>query len=211
MQVLKRKCREGTGTFPVDAPVHDATVTVQYSLHEPSVSKQAGSCIFTASGDVDGARQLHATFSTGEGCMAPALEMAVRLMLPGERSEVYFEAKYGFKDTSEAPADVPVDRALVAMLTLVSFEKEGHPQAMDADEVCCAVLCCLHTLLSCSLHVSAMLSARISVRCKLQAEDLDSVCRLSSSVEGKKTGETRCMVLASLSSLSSALMRLCKL
>lgn len=68
--------------------------------------------------------------------MATAVEMAVRLMLPGEQSEVYFEETYGFKDASEAPEGVPVDKPMVAMLTLVSFEKEGHPQAMDAGQVC---------------------------------------------------------------------------
>ena len=150
MQVLKRKCREGTGVFPVDAPVHDATVNVQYSLHEPSAAKQAGSCIFTGSCDVDSARQLQATFATGEGCMAAAIEMAVRLMLPGEQSEVYFEEQYGFQDASEVPEGVPGDRAMVAMLTLVSFEKEGHPQAMNADEVCCVVFA-HHTQTTCAI------------------------------------------------------------
>lgn len=137
MQVLKRKRREGTGMFPVDAPVHDATVKIQYTLHTPSASKQAGSCIFTEtpSSNVDDAKHLEATFATGEGCMAPAIEMAVKLMLPGEQSEVYFDSQYGFKDASEAPEGVPMDQPIVALLTLVGFEKEGHPQAMDAAEV----------------------------------------------------------------------------
>jgi hypothetical protein len=150
-QVLKRKCREGTGTFPVDAPVHDATVTVHYSLHESTASKQPGNCIFTGASDVNSSKQLEATFSTGEGCMATAIEMAVRLMLPGEQSEVYFDPQYGFKEASEAPEGVPVDQPLVASITLVSFEKEGHPQAMDADQVCLRKPVCNACHNSCAL------------------------------------------------------------
>lgn len=75
--------------------------------------------------------------------MAAAIEMAVRLMLPGEESEVYFDGQYGFNETNDTPESVPLEKAMVVRLALVSFEREGHPQAMDADQVCqCCECCC---------------------------------------------------------------------
>jgi hypothetical protein len=139
VQVLKRKVKDGVGIFPVDAPVQDATVNITYSLHWPTSSKQAGACVFN--GDRETPRQLEACFTTGEGFMASGMEMALKLMLPGEQSEVFMDPQYGFATASEVPEGAPTADALAVCLALNSFEKEGHPQAMDADQVC--GLCCL--------------------------------------------------------------------
>ena len=143
MQVLKRKLEEGTGMFPVDAPIRDAAVTIRYSLHHASPDGRPAACV--QNGATEPPKQHDATFTTGEGAMPAGMEMALKLMLPGERAEVLMHPDFGLSTCDEVPqdlADVPVDQQMVAVVELVSFEREGHPEVMDATQVCscCTVI-----------------------------------------------------------------------
>lgn len=133
LQVLKRKLQEGTGTFPVDAPVQDAAVSIKYSIHHATADGRPGRCVFHS--ELEPPRVHDATFTTGEGVMAAGVEMAIKLMLPGERSEVRMHPDFGFSTADEAPAGVPQDEVLVAVVELVTFDREGHPEVMDAAQV----------------------------------------------------------------------------
>jgi hypothetical protein len=68
--------------------------------------------------------------------MPMGVEISLKLMLPGEQSEVMCKPSHGYKTCVDAaPANVPTDETLYFSIELISFEKEGHPQAMDADEM----------------------------------------------------------------------------
>lgn len=169
-QVLKRKLQEGSGMFPVDAPVQDATVTVRYSLHHPTPDRRPGACVHN--GDAEPPRVHETTFTTGEGVMPTGMEMSLKLMLPGERSEVWMHPDFGFSscDDGEAAADAPADSAVVAVLELVSFDREGHPEVMDAAQVRPAQPAKLHNVSqSAALLSSGLCSGDFSPGLRCQA------------------------------------------
>lgn len=129
-QVIKRKLKHGQGSFPIDAPINDATVTIHYSLYGCCDGAPSGEAILNTHGGEP------FSFSTGEGIMPTGLEMAVKLMLPGEQSEVTCEPKYGYSTVAGAvPSGVPTDEPICFRLTLMSFVKEGHPEVMSADDI----------------------------------------------------------------------------
>jgi hypothetical protein len=79
--------------------------------------------------------------------MPLGLEMAVKLMLPGEESEVYMDQDFGFRNYEgwlegvEGVRELAGEEPVVAVVELVDFEKEGHPQAMNAEQARINVLC----------------------------------------------------------------------
>jgi hypothetical protein len=146
---MKRKTRRGRGSFPIDAPVHDATVRLHYSVHRPAAPEQvlfstrgSSNTPSTASADVEAGMVAEALeFTTGEGIMPVGVEMAVKLMLPGEQCTVTVHPEFGYSTccTCAKVVDevVPRDEVLVFLLELESFAKEIHPEAMNARQVCC--------------------------------------------------------------------------
>jgi hypothetical protein len=150
MQVLKRKLRQGRGTFPIDAPVNDATVRLHYSVAPVA---QPDKILFTTCKDLhrfgempDRVAQADKgedgfQFTTGEGVMPVGVEMAVKIMLPGEVCGLTVAPEFGLRtcaegETAERFNAIYQEEDLHFVLWLVSFDVEGHPQAMDAEQVC---------------------------------------------------------------------------
>ena len=68
--------------------------------------------------------------------MPIGMEMALKLMLPGESCELTCGPKYGYEGCcSKAPEGVLPESTLLFSIELLEFEKEGHPQAMDAEQI----------------------------------------------------------------------------
>ena len=61
--MLKRKLQKGRGTFPIDAPMNDATVTLHYSVHAEGEGGKEATLLDTRSGDP-------LEFSTGANTLA---------------------------------------------------------------------------------------------------------------------------------------------
>lgn len=130
--------QKGTGTFPVDAPINDATVRLHYSVYRPDAPDAELCSTYAAGAGADAGKPLE--FTTGEGVLPHGVEMAIKLMLPGERCTVTVAPEHGFRtcgdpDAAAAEAGAPLDETLTFALWLVSFTPEGHPQVMDAAQV----------------------------------------------------------------------------
>jgi FKBP-type peptidyl-prolyl cis-trans isomerase len=197
VQVMKRQLKRGIGEFPLDAPVHDATVRLHYSIYRPGApddvlftTRNAGAAAEEAD-DAGGAGDpFH--FTTGDGAMPTGVEMAVKLMLPHERCSVAVEPDFGFATcVAGAHAGLPRDEALVFELELVSFVKEVHPEAMTADQARSSP--CAQRSVQCDLvpsraYFSVIKSGYLRSLCKLDAKTAtccsatqrsltDAVCR----------------------------------
>jgi FKBP-type peptidyl-prolyl cis-trans isomerase len=140
VQAIKRKTREGTGSFPVDAPIQDATVRMHYTINTPDGGARAGPVLFDSrrlQGAPTDAEAAPMSVATGEGALPEGVEMALKLMLPGEACEVYLKSEdFGYLSCAdEPPAGVPADQPLVFCIEMVGFDKQGHPQTMTPDEV----------------------------------------------------------------------------
>ena len=155
MQLLKRILQRGTGEFPIDAPIHDTSVAVHYSVYRPDAPEVP---IFTSRPEPPGAaRAAHAAahaagpgsaasgaehpdgaaeFTTGDGAMAMGVEMALKLMLPGEQSLLQLHPDYGFGTCVDgAHAALPRAEPLLVHLELCRFARDSHPEAMDTEQV----------------------------------------------------------------------------
>ena len=137
MQVLKRTLQRGEGSFPIDTPMHDATVRIHYSIHAPNGPGDAlYSTHNTASDESTDSGAAAAEVTTGDGLLPTGVEMAIKLMLPGERCEVLVQPKFGLATCIDGVHEsAPRDQALLWKVELQSFEKEVHPEVMDADQV----------------------------------------------------------------------------
>jgi hypothetical protein len=139
-QVLKRTLQRGRGEFPIDTPMHDATVRIHYSAHAAAAPEGTlfSSRTDAAEGD-EGAIAVEVT--TGDGLLPTGVEMAIKLMLPGERCEVVVEPKFGLASCIDGVFEgLPRDEALLWKVELESFQKEVHPEVMNAEQVCASVL-----------------------------------------------------------------------
>ena len=135
--MLKRTLQRGEGSFPIDTPMHDATVRIHYSIHAPNGPGDAlYSTHNTVSGESAEGGVAAAEVTTGDGLLPTGVEMAIKLMLPGERCEVLVQPKFGLGTCIDGVHEsAPRDQALLWKVQLQSFEKEVHPEVMDADQV----------------------------------------------------------------------------
>jgi FKBP-type peptidyl-prolyl cis-trans isomerase 2 len=146
VQVTKRILQKGKGEFPIDAPIGDATVSIHYSVHRHGKPDEVLYSTRTAGASTaaEGANGNHHTpsgepvnVSTGDGMLPSGLEMAVKLMLLRERCHVVVHPDFGFRTcVAGVHEQLPRDETLEFDLELVSFEKEMHPEAMNAGQVC---------------------------------------------------------------------------
>jgi len=150
--VVKRRLGAGAGAFPMDCPLQDTRVTVHYRLlvAPPGASAAeaaaAAAAASTSGGSGNGApwaydsRVEHpdgVSFETGCEQLPAGLELAVKLMLPGELSAVGCAPRYGYAGRDDAPpgaAAAAGDAAVAFELLLVDFERQGHWSAMGLDE-----------------------------------------------------------------------------
>jgi FKBP-type peptidyl-prolyl cis-trans isomerase len=114
-------------------------VRLHYSIHMPDASGRPGAMLYDScqSQAVGGADAAPMQVPTGEGQLPEGVEMALKLMLPGEACEVYLQSPdFGYASCAvDPPAGVPADQPLVFRVEMVDFVKEGHPQTMTADQV----------------------------------------------------------------------------
>lgn len=95
--VTKRREVDGVGHFPGDCPLEDSVVRVRYKAVAGD-----GCTILEQRGGVDGdAADTPFEIRTGMGECCEAIDMSVRLMLPGETSVVTSTAKYAYDSLAE--------------------------------------------------------------------------------------------------------------
>lgn len=82
----------------------------------------------------------------GDGALPLGIEMALKLMLPGEQSIVDLHPDYGFATCVPGMhPELPREDTLRVHLQLVDYARDSHPEAMDTEQVrtaqmrpCCA-------------------------------------------------------------------------
>eukprot|EP00798_Chlamydomonas_sp_ICE-L_P005152 gene5152-34966_t len=141
-EVFKRRLKEGDGDFPVDCPIVDTTVRINYRVRllSAQTADTTSSWVFDSrigagSSAASSAPLPPVEFDTGCGDMPEGLEMAVKLMVPGELALVRCHSpRYGYKDVLELPPGVLAEDDVEWEVELVSFDKEGHWQNISMDE-----------------------------------------------------------------------------
>ncbi len=95
-EVTKRRVKDGRGEFPMDCPLEDNRVCIHYTA-----------CMVSTGQIVVDTRQTPPgqplEFDTGMGAACEALDMAVRLMTPGEVSVVRAAGRYAYDGRPERP------------------------------------------------------------------------------------------------------------
>ncbi|GFR52572.1 hypothetical protein Agub_g15164 [Astrephomene gubernaculifera] len=169
-EVTKKRVREGSGEFPIDCPLHDTTVRMHYKarparpmgLQLPAAEAAAqadggggggegGQGGGEGEGDDGGwvydSRRVQSEplmVDTGCGELPEAVEMALKLMVPGEVARVLAAPRYAYagRPAEECPvgrlpggAAVEWQGAEVEFeVELLDFEREGHWQNLTFEE-----------------------------------------------------------------------------
>jgi tetratricopeptide (TPR) repeat protein len=66
--------------------------------------------------------------------MPEGLEMTAKLMVPNELSAATCTARYAYAERTDCPAGIEPSDTVEFEIELVSFDREGHWQAMEIDE-----------------------------------------------------------------------------
>ncbi|EIE22917.1 hypothetical protein COCSUDRAFT_64037 [Coccomyxa subellipsoidea C-169] len=127
-EVTKRRVIEGRGEFPVDCPLEDCAVRVHYKATLAGTDK----VLHDTRGPDGAAAPLE--FNTGMDEVPEAIDMAVRLMTPGETSLVRTAARYGYDGRGDRPEGCPEGAEVEFELQLVDFDKQPNWHAMSADD-----------------------------------------------------------------------------
>lgn len=117
-EVMKRRVKEGTGQFPMDCPIQDSRLRINYRGFLADTGQQF---IDTRQAS-EGAEPLD--IDSGMGALPEALDMAVRLMTPGEVSLITSTSQYAYDGRPDRPPDVTQGASIKWELELVSFEKQ---------------------------------------------------------------------------------------
>ncbi|KAG1666907.1 hypothetical protein FOA52_005967 [Chlamydomonas sp. UWO 241] len=157
---FKKRTVQGAGEFPVDCPVEDTTVRIHYrvralelrdgaplesALASGSSSGSGREWAFDTrssggdggdggSGDESGgggSGRPHVEFDTGCGELPYALEMAIKLMVPGETSLVASAPAKAYGPRNDAPPGVDPNGHVLFEVELVSFERQAHWQNLE--------------------------------------------------------------------------------
>ncbi|BDA50340.1 probable peptidyl-prolyl cis-trans isomerase FKBP5 [Coccomyxa sp. Obi] len=127
-EVTKRRVKEGTGEFPVDCPLEDCAVRVHYKAS----LVDGGKVVHNTRGPEGNAPPLE--FNTGMDEVPEAVDMAVRLMTPGETSLVRASPRYAFDGRADRPEGCPEGAEVQFELELVDFDRQPNWHAMSADD-----------------------------------------------------------------------------
>ncbi|KXZ48761.1 hypothetical protein GPECTOR_25g345 [Gonium pectorale] len=145
-EVTKKRLREGTGEFPMDCPLHDTTVLLHYKVrpHGLQLSTDTRTASTTVEGgwlyDSRAAQEEPLTVDTGCGELPDGLEMALKLMVPGEVAAVVAAPRYAYAGRDDAPpgcgllAERRDELTVEWEVELVDFEREGHWQNLSFEE-----------------------------------------------------------------------------
>lgn len=168
--MLKRRIEAGRGDFPMDAPINDTTVRLHYTVAR-SVAPDRH--LFSTRATSPEAPPTEVT--TGEGELPLGLEMAIKLMLPGERCLVTVLPALGYTTCDvDAVGDMPSDETLVFDVLLLNFDTDGHPEAMSCDQVHCLLMPrpCPPCWSSADCHGHSVQVLAYGTKLKEQANDL---------------------------------------
>ncbi|GIM00169.1 hypothetical protein Vretimale_5329 [Volvox reticuliferus] len=161
-EVTKKRLREGQGEFPIDCPLHDTAVRLHFKARPmrllqslqgladdgPSVAggtAEPGADTVSESSIAAGGEEAWAYNSrdahgeplsadTGCGELPEGLEMALKLMVPGEVSRVVAAPRFAYLDREDRPPDIPGDAMVEFEVELLDFEREGHWQNLSFEE-----------------------------------------------------------------------------
>mmetsp|Transcript_1261 Transcript_1261/g.3505 ORF Transcript_1261/g.3505 Transcript_1261/m.3505 type:complete len:651 (-) Transcript_1261:236-2188(-) len=159
-EVLKRRLRDGNGEFPIDCALEDTTVRYHararrlrggvpgpwtldtrrpsgaHASEEQAAQEEArdADAWATPPGGEQGA-PTPVELDTGCGEAPEGLEMAVKLMVPGEVARVWCApGRYAYSDRADAPPGFAPGDGCEWEVELVGFDKEGHWQVMSFEE-----------------------------------------------------------------------------
>jgi hypothetical protein len=127
--VVKRRIRDGRGEFPVDCPIEDSSVRVHYRVIEP----ESGRTVLDTRGQ-DGAAPA-VEFQTGMAMVPEGLDMAVRLMVPGEVSTVRAAPGYAYDGRADRPEGLAEGSHVQWEVELLDFERQAHATHLSSDEL----------------------------------------------------------------------------
>lgn len=137
--VLKRRLRAGQGEFPVDCPLNDTAVKVQYRVRRarPAVGAASGPAeewVYDTRtrGGKEGQPPLE--LDTGCGELPEGLEATVKLMVTGEVASVACASRHAYATRADCPPGLRAEDDVEFEVELVSFEREGYWQSMEMDE-----------------------------------------------------------------------------
>jgi len=146
---FKKRVADGDGEFPVDCPVQDTTVRIHYRVAQLALADDA-SLASALSSNISGGGSGGVTtwaydtrgtgdgepmeFDTGVGEVPWGLEMAIKLMVPGETSLVACAPERAYVGRSDAPDGIDPSVAVLFEVTLVSFDRHAHWQNMSFEE-----------------------------------------------------------------------------
>lgn len=128
-KVVKRRIRDGRGEFPVDCPVEDSTVRVHYRV----LDVESGHALLDTREGNDATPPLE--FQTGMASLPEGLDMAVRLMTPGELASVRAEALYAYDGRHDRPQGLAEGAAVVWEVELFTFDRTAHATRLSGREL----------------------------------------------------------------------------
>ncbi|GLI61315.1 hypothetical protein VaNZ11_003671 [Volvox africanus] len=161
-EVTKKRLQEGQGEFPIDCPLHDTAVRLHFKARPlrplqppqgladelpavPVGASGAGADAMAESPIADGgeeawtydSRDAHGeplSADTGCGELPEGLEMALKLMVPGEVSRVVAAPRFAYLGREDRPPGIPGDATVEFEVELLDFEREGHWQNLSFEE-----------------------------------------------------------------------------
>ncbi|KAH7404871.1 hypothetical protein KP509_15G048000 [Ceratopteris richardii] len=128
-QVVKRRVQDGRGDFPMDCPLQDCIMRIHYKGYLP---KANGLIFYDSRKDNPGGEPV--VFGSDEGLVPEALEMCVKLMLPGEIATVRSTSEYAY-DKFKRPDLVPEGADVEWEVELIDFEKAKDWSGLTFQEI----------------------------------------------------------------------------
>ncbi|XP_078173411.1 FKBP-type peptidyl-prolyl cis-trans isomerase family protein isoform X1 [Carex rostrata] len=128
-RLIKRRIVDGRGDFPMDCPLHDSLLKVHY---RGMLLNEEKTVFYDTKVDNNGEPL---EFSSGEGLVPGGLEMAVRLMLPGEVCSVTCPPDYAYDKFKPRPDKVPEGAHVRWEIELLGFEKPKDWTGLTFNEI----------------------------------------------------------------------------
>ena len=134
-EIMKHRVTKGDGEFPIDCPIADCTVAIRCVGRAKQTSAVLFDASACASADASGVLRVE----TGTGVLPSGLEMCIKLMVPGEVSQIDCKAQHAYDgphDPSMLTSSVPQGMDVVWRVTLVSFDKPidlGSPEVASEE------------------------------------------------------------------------------
>ncbi|KAJ3691018.1 hypothetical protein LUZ61_020182 [Rhynchospora tenuis] len=128
-RLIKRRIVDGRGEFPMDCPLHDSLLRVHYK----GMLLNGEKTVFYDTRVDNNGEPLE--FSSGEGLVPEGLEMAVRLMLPGEVCSVTCPPDYAYDKFTPRPEKVPEGARVQWEIELIDFKKPKDWTGLTFEEI----------------------------------------------------------------------------